>query len=649
MTSTPSWEEHPAEGAGFEQLWPSGNVAAQRLRQALLSKGFVELSSLRDALATVGFKLPQWKVRQMIEDMERRRGALAEPGRLSIAEFEQIYAELRGQEVSAGFKAMLSKKDNVQTLGGMSEASSEGTTHSVRHEERAAFSDWINRNLSSDPDLAHLLPIPMPGEALYDRVKDGILLCKMINHSCPETIDERAINKKGLTVYTKHENLTLALSSAQSIGCSIVNIDAHDLSRGKPHLVLGLLWQIIKIGLFNQITLQHCPGLVQLVQPGEDMAHLLHLAPEAILLRWCNYHLERAGSNRRLTNFTSDVRDSEIYTILLRQIAPVGSGVTTEAMREHDLLARAEVMLQQADKINCRSFLSPQDVVDGVYKLNVAFVANLFNNHPALDVPEDGNALEGLEGLEETREEKTYRNWINSMGVSPYVNWLYSDLADGLIIFQLFDVIRPGLVNWTRVHRSFSRLKGFMERLENCNYAVELGRKQGFSLVGVAGQDLFEGNATLTLALVWQLMRAYTLSVLTQLADTGHPIVEQEIVQWTNGKLKSAGKTSQIRNFQDPCICDARPIIDLVDAINPGCINYAQVLNATNQEERLANAKYAISMARKQGARIYALPEDIAEGKHKMVMTVFACLMARDYIPGQKQQQQQEQDQQQKQ
>lgn len=38
-------------------------------------------------------------------------------------------------------------------------------------------------------------------------------------------------------------------------------------------------------------------------------------------------------------------------------------------------------------------------------------------------------------------------------------------------------------------------------------------------------------------------------------------------------------------------------------------------------------------MARKIGARIYALPEDIAEVKSKMVMTVFACLMARDYIP----------------
>lgn len=38
-------------------------------------------------------------------------------------------------------------------------------------------------------------------------------------------------------------------------------------------------------------------------------------------------------------------------------------------------------------------------------------------------------------------------------------------------------------------------------------------------------------------------------------------------------------------------------------------------------------------MARKIGARVYALPEDISEVKPKMVMTVFACLMALDYIP----------------
>lgn len=92
-----------------------------------------------------------------------------------------------------------------------------------------------------------------------------------------------------------------------------------------------------------------------------------------------------------------------------------------------------------------------------------------------------------------------YRNWMNSMGVSPHVNWLYSDLSDGIVIFQLFDIIKPGSVNWNRVHRKFSPLRKFMEKLENCNYAVELGKQLKFSLVGIAGHDLSDGNATLTL------------------------------------------------------------------------------------------------------------------------------------------------------
>lgn len=82
-----------------------------------------------------------------------------------------------------------------------------------------------------------------------------------------------------------------------------------------------------------------------------------------------------------------------------------------------------------------------------------------------------------------------------------------------------------------------------MEKLENCNYSVELGKQLRFSLVGIAGQDISDGNATLTLSLVWQLMRAYTLSILTQLAkadgaEEGQAFAEKEIVQWANSKVK---------------------------------------------------------------------------------------------------------------
>lgn len=364
--------------------------------------GFIELNELKDALDQCGFRLPGYRVREMVAEYSSKQSTTQ--GKLSYEEFEALCVDLKAKEVASTFKTAVSKKENVETLGGMSSQSADGTTHSVRMEEQLAFSDWINSNLILDKDLKHLLPIDAEGKALYQKIKDGILLCKIINHSCPDTIDERAINKKNLTVYREFENLTLALVSSQAIGCNIVNIDAHDLAKGKPHLVLGLLWQIIRIGLFSHITLDSCPGLATLLFDGERLEDLLKLSPEAILLRWVNYHLERAGVARRCTNFQSDITDSEVYTYLLKQIAPADADVTLEALREHEMSSRAEVMLQQAAKLNCRSFLTPQDVVNGVYKLNLAFVANLFNNHPGLDQPEQ---IEGLDAIEETREEKS--------------------------------------------------------------------------------------------------------------------------------------------------------------------------------------------------------------------------------------------------
>ena len=58
-----------------------------------------------------------------------------------------------------------------------------------------------------------------------------------------------------------------------------------------------------------------------------------------------------------------------------------------------------------------------------------------------------------------------YRNWMNSMGVSPYVNRLYSDLQDGLVIFQLYDIVKPGVVDWKRVNTKFSKIKVMMEKI----------------------------------------------------------------------------------------------------------------------------------------------------------------------------------------
>jgi len=308
-------------------------------------------------------------------------------------------------------------------------------------------------------------------------------------------------------------------------------------------------------------------------------------------------------------------------------------------LQEPDDRTRAERMLQEADKFGCRSFVSPDDVVSGNYKLNFAFVANLFNNCPALDDKAAATLgeIDFSSIQEETREERMFRNWINSMGIQPAVYRLYGDLCDGLVIFQLYDIIKPGSVDWTRVHKHFNKLRMMMEKIENCNYAVELGRASKFSLVGIDGKDLYDGNQTLTLALVWQLMRAYTLSILTKLAgQDGHSIVEKEIVAWANNKLSAANKKSRISGFNDPSISDSLAVVDLVDACKPQSINYTLLKPSFLQQDKLDNAKYAISMARKIGARVYALPEDIVEVNAKMVMTIFACLMIKDFQPKQR-------------
>ena len=71
--------------------------------------------------------------------------------------------------------------------------------------------------------------------------------------------------------------------------------------------MLGLRWQIIRVGLFNQISLEQCPGLANLLEGGEQLESLMKMSPEAILLRWVNYQLERAGVPNRINNFTSDI------------------------------------------------------------------------------------------------------------------------------------------------------------------------------------------------------------------------------------------------------------------------------------------------------------------------------------------------------
>uniref|UniRef100_A0A1I8IEV3 Calponin-homology (CH) domain-containing protein n=1 Tax=Macrostomum lignano TaxID=282301 RepID=A0A1I8IEV3_9PLAT len=536
----------------------------------------------------------------------------------------------------------------------------EWTVHTVGESECRAFAGWINRMLEGDTDLRHLLPL---GEAdLFDKLSDGLVLCKLVNCAVPNTVHERAINKAELVGgsggaaagYRRHENLVLAINSAESIGCCVVNIGAKDISERRQHIVLGLLWQIIRIGLVKDITLAQHRELAALLLPGETVEELRQLSPEDLLLRWVNHQLDRAGCAKRLRNFREDIEDCEAYAYLLPQVAPaqrrrdlIPAGQVL-ALPSSDRLERARLVLGNAAKLDAAVFVQPEDVAGASEagrnreKLNLAFVANLFNHYPAMDSSVNGGngtdgAFEELDN-QESLEERTYRNWMNSLGVNPYVKDLYSDLRNGLILLSLLDIIRPGVAPWSKVCRQFAPAAGrrLFQWQANCNYVVDSARAAGLPMTNIGAEDIRDGDRKLTLALAFQLLRAYTLGLLARLrcgsdgGDSGERqqrIEEQQILEWANSRLHSAGKRRRLAGFKDPSIADGLVILDLLDAIKPRRINWAAAEAAVDPLDR---ARYILSAARMLGARIFTLPEHVVQVNKNMMMTLFACLMVLD-------------------
>lgn len=509
-----------------------------------------------------------------------------------------------------------------------------GTTHTINDEERTEFTRHINSVLAGDSLIGDRLPFDPDSFQIFDECKDGLILSQLINDSVPDTIDTRVLNlpsakKKVLNNFQMSENANIVINSAKAIGCVVVNVHSEDIIDGKEHLILGLIWQIIRRGLLSKVDIKYHPELYRLLEDDETLEQFLRLPPEQILLRWFNYHLKNAGSQRRVANFSKDVSDGENYTALLNQLQPEYCDLSP--LQISDLLQRAEQVLANADKIGVRKYLTPSSLVAGNPKLNLAFVANLFNTYPGLDPIEESEAINIEEfDAEGEREARVFSLWLNSLDVDPPIVSLFEDLRDGTVLLQAFDKVLPGSVSFKHINKKpangeMSRFKA----LENTNYGVEIGKANNFSLVGIDGSDIVDGNRILTLGLVWQLMRRNIVQTLTSLGNGKH-VSDSDILNWANAQAVKLGRSSSIRSFKDKSLSSAVFLLDVLSGIKPGYVDYDLVYQGSNisDEEKYANARLAISIARKLGALIWLVPEDINEVRCRLILSFVGSLMS---------------------
>ena len=141
------------------------------------------------------------------------------------------------------------------------------------------------------------------------------MLCKLINKEHEGTIDEHVVNKKEyMNIFQQVENLNLAISAEKSIGLNCIGLNYDAIMDGKNFImVLGLMWQVVKLVIMRNIQLKHHPELIRLLNAGEQLSDLLKLYPEQLLLRWFNCHLKAASCYKKITNFSVGDKGSEKF------------------------------------------------------------------------------------------------------------------------------------------------------------------------------------------------------------------------------------------------------------------------------------------------------------------------------------------------
>jgi plastin-1 len=222
--------------------------------------------------------------------------------------------------------------------------------------------------------------------------------------------------------------------------------------------------------------------------------------------------------------------------------------------------------------------------------------------------------------------------WLNSMPGMEDVHCtdLTNDMEDGLVLIRAFKIMEPGCVDEKKYEHT---PKNKFMKVANCNYVVKCGNELKFSLVGIGGNDIHEGNHKLILALMWQMMRHDVIKHLKGVDEAG-------ICQWANQRVSACEKDEAATNgakhamesLKDPSLSNCLFYLDILHAMEPRAIDWSIVTAGESEDEKCTNAKYCISVARKLGSSVICVWEDLVDRKPKMIFGLLGFLMVHDHL-----------------
>lgn len=214
-----------------------------------------------------------------------------------------------------------------------------------------------------------------------------------------------------------------------------------------------------------------------------------------------NFHLKAAGQGE-IANLGKDLADSNKLIYVLNQLD--STNCSLDALSEEDLKERATKMIASSAAMGVGDCLGPEDLCKGNGRVNSVFVAAIFNcKHGLEELNEAEIEAAGIidDDIAGSREERAFRLWINSMQIENcFVENLYEEVRDGLVLLRVCHRIDNATVDWTRPKMT---PKNMFDNGANCDLAEQAMRDLGVRMVGVGSQDIREGVKKNILAMVW--------------------------------------------------------------------------------------------------------------------------------------------------
>jgi hypothetical protein len=170
------------------------------------------------------------------------------------------------------------------------------------------LADIINISLRDDPNVGHRLPFRNVSD-MYMGCRDGLVLAKLIQHWVPGILDLTSLHRKGasieeLDVSSMVENNTVVHHAINNVfsHCK-AQYGAEDIVNGGENMIEPLVITIVSEGSLRKISktlgqLSHC-CMHQALGQELTFKQLLTFTQKEILERWCNYHLMKAGHQKR--------------------------------------------------------------------------------------------------------------------------------------------------------------------------------------------------------------------------------------------------------------------------------------------------------------------------------------------------------------